>query len=136
MGLLWEKIHHDPNLLVFLYILFYFFVNFGPNTTTFVIPTEIFPIQVRATCHGICAASGKIGATLGVATFTLIDNAWGKEGIFLCCAAIALLGFIVTYFYVFDGPNAKDNPHKLEDEFIKFTQRDNKRGYVKKSIAE
>jgi len=133
MGLMWEDIHNDPNLLVFLYILFYFFVNFGPNTTTFVIPTEIFPIQVRATCHGISAASGKIGATLGVATFTLIDNAWGKEGIFISCAVIALLGFIVTYFYVFDGPS---NPRKLEREFVKFTQGDNQRGYVKKSIAE
>jgi len=34
--------------------------NFGPNTTTFVIPGEIFPAEVRATCHGLSAACGKL----------------------------------------------------------------------------
>lgn len=37
------------------------FSNFGPNTTTFIIPGEIFPPEVKATCHGLSAASGKLG---------------------------------------------------------------------------
>lgn len=41
-----------------------FFQNFGPNTTTFVIPGELFPTRYRSTCHGVSAASGKLGAII------------------------------------------------------------------------
>lgn len=43
--------------------------DFGPNTTTFIIPAEIYPTDVRATCHGISAAFGKAGAAVGAAGF-------------------------------------------------------------------
>lgn len=45
-----------------LYIIAQFFQNFGPNTTTFIIPGEIFPTRYRSTAHGISAACGKVGA--------------------------------------------------------------------------
>jgi PHS family inorganic phosphate transporter-like MFS transporter len=48
--------------LLALYILAQFFFNFGPNTTTFIIPGECFPTRYRSTGHGISAAAGKIGA--------------------------------------------------------------------------
>jgi PHS family inorganic phosphate transporter-like MFS transporter len=48
--------------LLTLYILAQFFFNFGPNTTTFIIPGECFPTRYRSTGHGISAAAGKIGA--------------------------------------------------------------------------
>jgi hypothetical protein len=41
-----------------------FFQNFGPNTTTFVIPGEVFPTRYRSTAHGISAGSGKLGAII------------------------------------------------------------------------
>lgn len=46
--------------------------NFGPNTTTFVIPGEIYPAEVRATCHGISAACGKLGAATGAYFFPIL----------------------------------------------------------------
>ncbi|KAJ7914738.1 phosphate permease [Mycena leptocephala] len=49
-------------VFLFLYCLANFFQNFGPNTTTFILPGEIFPTRYRATAHGISAATGKIGA--------------------------------------------------------------------------
>lgn len=36
-------------------------MNFGANATTFIIPGEVFPTKVRASAHGISAASGKAG---------------------------------------------------------------------------
>ncbi|KAF4707288.1 hypothetical protein FOZ62_004222 [Perkinsus olseni] len=48
------------NLLIFSAT--FFWTNFGPNVTTYIVPSEIFPVASRTTCHGICAASGKIGA--------------------------------------------------------------------------
>jgi MFS transporter, PHS family, inorganic phosphate transporter len=52
-----------PALLA-LYIMAQFFFNFGPNTTTFIIPGECFPTRYRSTGHGLSAASGKLGATI------------------------------------------------------------------------
>src|SRR5580692_8586168 len=46
---------------VLLYGISYFFTEFGPNTTTFVYPAEIFPVDVRTTAHGISAGAGKLG---------------------------------------------------------------------------
>ncbi|KAG8992898.1 Inorganic phosphate transporter pho84 [Tulasnella sp. 427] len=53
---------HSKGAFVFLYCLANFFQNFGPNTTTFIIPGEVFPTRYRSTSHGISAASGKLGA--------------------------------------------------------------------------
>jgi PHS family inorganic phosphate transporter-like MFS transporter len=38
---------------IFLYCLANFFQNFGPNTTTFIVPGECFPTRYRSTSHGI-----------------------------------------------------------------------------------
>ncbi|KAM7279138.1 hypothetical protein ACFE04_006272 [Oxalis oulophora] len=54
---------------VAMYSLTFFFANFGPNATTFVVPAEIFPARLRSTCHGISAASGKAGAIIGAFGF-------------------------------------------------------------------
>ncbi|AEE82693.1 inorganic phosphate transporter family protein [Arabidopsis thaliana] len=50
---------------VIFYSFTFFFSNFGPNATTFIVPAEIFPARIRSTCHGISAASGKAGAMVG-----------------------------------------------------------------------
>ncbi|KAM0462058.1 hypothetical protein ACHAO4_001250 [Trichoderma viride] len=47
-----------------LYIIAQFLFNFGPNTTTFIIPGECYPTRYRSTGHGVSAASGKIGAII------------------------------------------------------------------------
>ncbi|GER29690.1 phosphate transporter 1 [Striga asiatica] len=54
---------------VVMYSLTFFFANFGPNATTFVVPAEIFPARLRSTCHGISAAAGKLGAIVGAFGF-------------------------------------------------------------------
>uniref|UniRef100_A0A7N0V865 Major facilitator superfamily (MFS) profile domain-containing protein n=1 Tax=Kalanchoe fedtschenkoi TaxID=63787 RepID=A0A7N0V865_KALFE len=54
---------------VIMYSLTFFFANFGPNSTTFIVPAEIFPARLRSTCHGISAAAGKAGAIVGAFGF-------------------------------------------------------------------
>ncbi|KAM1234507.1 hypothetical protein FF1_004053 [Malus domestica] len=62
--------HKDNRIgFVAIYSLTFFFANFGPNATTFVVPAEIFPARFRSTCHGISAASGKLGAIVGAFGF-------------------------------------------------------------------
>lgn len=62
--------HKDNRIgFVVIYSLTFFFANFGPNATTFVVPAEIFPARFRSTCHGISAAAGKLGAIVGAFGF-------------------------------------------------------------------
>ncbi|PSN65517.1 MFS general substrate transporter [Corynespora cassiicola Philippines] len=50
--------------IIVLYVVSHIAFNLGPNVTTFIIPAEIFPTRYRCTCHGIAAASGKLGSWL------------------------------------------------------------------------
>ena len=74
----------------------YFFTEFGPNTTTFIYPAEIFPTEVRTTGHGFAAATGKMGAFAGVYLFTDMLNAWGIRGAEGVAAGVALIGLLLT----------------------------------------
>ncbi|PFH52894.1 hypothetical protein AMATHDRAFT_55725, partial [Amanita thiersii Skay4041] len=72
MGFGFDKLTATPSAtkaFVFLYCLANFFQNFGPNTTTFVVPGEAFPTRYRSTAHGISAASGKLGAIVAQVGF-------------------------------------------------------------------
>ncbi|XP_057959982.1 inorganic phosphate transporter 1-4-like [Malania oleifera] len=64
----WTLKEHRIGFVV-IYSLTFFFANFGPNATTFVVPAEIFPARLRSTCHGISAAAGKAGAIVGAFGF-------------------------------------------------------------------
>ncbi|KAM0715896.1 hypothetical protein Q7P37_008410 [Cladosporium fusiforme] len=50
--------------LLACYILAQLFFNFGPNSTTFIVPGECFPTRYRSTSHGISAAAGKVGSII------------------------------------------------------------------------
>ncbi|CAL0299680.1 unnamed protein product [Lupinus luteus] len=64
---------------VVMYSLTFFFANFGPNATTFVVPAEIFPARFRSTCHGISSASGKLGAMVGAFGFLYLAQNQDKS---------------------------------------------------------
>jgi PHS family inorganic phosphate transporter-like MFS transporter len=59
----------SDHALLALYVLAQFFFNFGPNSTTFIVPGECFPTRYRSTSHGLSAASGKIGAIVSQCVF-------------------------------------------------------------------
>jgi MFS transporter, PHS family, inorganic phosphate transporter len=81
-----------------IYGLSYFFTKFGPNATTFVYPSEIFPVKVRTTGHGIAAAMGKIGGFLGVFTFPFFMHWHGLPAAEGAAAIVSVLGLITTVF--------------------------------------
>jgi nitrate/nitrite transporter NarK len=81
---------------VFIYGFSYFFTEFGPNATTFVYPSEIFPVTVRTTAHGIAAALGKIGGFIGVFTFPFLMHWHGLPAAEGAAAIVSLLGLAVT----------------------------------------
>ena len=83
---------------VLIYGFSFFFTEFGPNSTTFVYPSEIFPVRVRTTGHGIAAAVGKLGGFLGVFTFPLFMQWHGLPAAESAAAIVSLLGAVTTWF--------------------------------------
>lgn len=107
---LWSSRTVPPQWLIPLYAASYFFVEFGPNTTTFLYPSELFPTTLRGQAHGIAAAAGKLGAFASALWLPLLLPRLGLEGIFWILAASAAAGAVVTLFGL---PEPKRRP--LED---------------------
>ncbi|XP_015948581.1 low affinity inorganic phosphate transporter 1-like [Arachis duranensis] len=82
---------------VVMYSLTFFFANFGPNATTFVVPAEIFPARLRSTCHGISAAAGKAGAMVGAFGFVYAENGIGIRNTLIIMAVVNVCGFFFTF---------------------------------------
>ncbi|KZV74354.1 phosphate transporter [Peniophora sp. CONT] len=82
MGFGYSALHSSnaaQKAFVFFYCLTNFFQNFGPNTTTFIIPGEVFPTRYRSTAHGISAASGKLGTVIAQVGFARLTSLGGGD---------------------------------------------------------
>jgi PHS family inorganic phosphate transporter-like MFS transporter len=90
------NIEHLVIPFLVIYGVSYFFTEFGPNSTTFVYPSEIFPVESRTTGHGISAATGKIGAFIGVFLFPILMSWHGLLAAESTAAVICVLGLLVT----------------------------------------
>lgn len=94
-----------------------FFENAGPNVTTWVIPTEIFPTRLRATAQGSSSAVSRLGAVLGTFTFPVFVFLYGWSSTFL---AISIFMFIGLAFTMILGTEPKGLA--LEDSSIVFLE--------------
>ncbi|XP_024519561.1 probable inorganic phosphate transporter 1-3 [Selaginella moellendorffii] len=100
---------HNVGFVV-LFALTFFFANFGPNSTTFIVPAEVFPARLRSTCHGISAGVGKIGSILGAFGFVYVSQPTrkselprgyhhpgiGMRNALLLLASASMLGFFIS----------------------------------------
>jgi len=79
-----------------------FFFNFGPNSTTFIIPAEAFPTRVRGFAHGVSAATGKVGAILSTLLFNYLSGPKiiGLANVLWIFFGCNILGAIITYFWI------------------------------------
>lgn len=116
MTLAYAVIAFIPGVITNLSALFviygstFFFINLGPNTTTFVVPVEVFPTQIRTTGHGIAAAAGKAGASIGAFLFPFELKIIHISGIFTLLSIMGLLGLFVTALFIPEGQE-----RRLED---------------------
>ncbi|CAG8751669.1 9907_t:CDS:2 [Dentiscutata erythropus] len=97
-----------PIIFTIIFTISMFFINFGPNTTTFVVPAEVFPTRYRCTGYGISAASGKLGAIVAQMCILFLKDIGGKNHFISCLfqifAAFAFAGFLCSYLI----PETKD----------------------------
>ncbi|KAM1023951.1 hypothetical protein ACFX2I_037162 [Malus domestica] len=119
----WVK-HVNAGFMV-LYGLTFFFANFGPNTTTFIVPAELFPARFRSTCHGISGAAGKVGAIVGVIGFAFVSHGKTEEHpkavemtvSLVILGGVCILGMVVTYFFTpeTNGKSLEENEEYDEE---------------------
>lgn len=85
-----------PIDFLLVYAVSYFFIEFGPNSTTFVFPSEVFPVTVRGWGFGISASTGKLGAAVAAFLFPVLLVQLHLAGTMGLLAGISLLGFVLT----------------------------------------
>ncbi len=85
-----------PVTFLLVYAVSYFFIEFGPNSTTFVYPSEVFPVTVRGIGFGISASAGKFGAAVAAFLFPLLLVRLQLPGTMGLLAGISLLGALLT----------------------------------------
>ena len=74
-----------------------FFGQLGPNATTFCLPAEVFPTQVRTSCHGVAASAGKAGALVAAVFFPLLNS---DLDMFLLSGYASLMASAVTLWTI------------------------------------
>jgi MFS family permease len=79
------------------FAIFNLMVNAGPNATTYLLPAELFPTELRASGHGLAAASGKLGAAVGIFFLPVLRARLGIASTVAIAAAVSLLGLSVTW---------------------------------------
>ncbi|MCE4608077.1 MAG: MFS transporter [Caldisphaeraceae archaeon] len=102
------------------YIMFgiaFMFINFGPNTTTFVIPSEVYPVRFRSTGHGISAASGKLGAAISLFLFPYLSTTIGIKDILLMLSIVSVIGALVTIAFIYE-PKTKSLEEISKEKII------------------
>jgi len=116
LGIFWDSLKEHAVAFIILYGLTLFFSDFGPNTATFVLPTEMYPTPIRSTCHGISAACGKAGAAIGSFGFSIwvSNESFGYAGAWYTFAAISLVSIPITWFFTFDNDAGID---EMDAEF-------------------
>ena len=95
LSIFYQSIKTNAPVFIALFTIAQFFFNFGPNVTTFVIPSELFPTRFRSTCHGISAACGKVGAIVGVAVIGPYFTS-SPQAVLATYALVMVTGFAAT----------------------------------------
>eukprot|EP00591_Stephanopyxis_turris_P004034 CAMPEP_0195509270 /NCGR_PEP_ID=MMETSP0794_2-20130614/2246_1 /TAXON_ID=515487 /ORGANISM="Stephanopyxis turris, Strain CCMP 815" /LENGTH=569 /DNA_ID=CAMNT_0040636439 /DNA_START=239 /DNA_END=1948 /DNA_ORIENTATION=- len=115
IGIWFVQIQHIKWLLLLMYGLTFFFANYGPNTTTFTLPSITFSASCRSTLNGISAACGKLGALLGATLFEPVANSWGDANVMLICAGISVVAWVFTWFCVVSSDVDAANTNEEEE---------------------
>lgn len=111
LGTMFMTTYKEGPPAIALYILGQLIFNFGPNSTTYILPAELFPTRYRGTCHGLSAGAGKLGSILvqifstyyRLGSSTPGDAETARYGkVLIVFSAIMVLGAIVTHYMVPD----------------------------------
>lgn len=116
IGIKFHQLSHQTILMIALYGSTFFFSNYGPNATTYGLPSMTFSRSCRSTMNGVCAASGKAGALLGTIVFATAADRFGQQVVMLVCATLSFVGVAITLICVSEGLLAKPSTEEEDRE--------------------
>lgn len=90
------ELHWGMGWAVAGFCIFELFLNAGPHLLTFVLPSQIYPVEDRSRGAGLAASLGKLGAVLGVFFIPMLLNAGGARLVLWVSIAVMLLGAVLT----------------------------------------
>ncbi|KAL9043279.1 MAG: hypothetical protein Q9214_003530 [Letrouitia sp. 1 TL-2023] len=98
-----------------MYFLSSFFNQFGPNAVTFLVAAEVYPTPIRATAHGVSAATGKLGALLASVMYNYITI----QQKFHVVPWFGLGGMLVTWLFLPDTTGLDLKEQERRWQFIR-----------------
>lgn len=123
IGTLFHLLSEHAVALLIIYGLTFFFSNYGPNTTTFMLPSMTFSKSCRSTLNGICAACGKAGALIGATIFVTASHQYGEQVVFFTCALLSFAGCLLTLLCVSGRVGQHTNADEEEEEYQRQIER-------------
>ena len=71
-----------------------------PGIPVFTLPNVLFPADIRAGCHGVAAAVGKVGAAIGTYMFPIMIAQIGVGPVFLIAGGFCILLLFISLAFV------------------------------------
>lgn len=81
------------------FMCFELFLNMGPHLMTYVLPSKVYPIEVRGQGTGIAASIGKVGAVLGVFFIPILLKSGGSSLVLIVSIIVMLIGGVITFIF-------------------------------------
>ncbi|WP_010652921.1 MFS transporter [Fluoribacter dumoffii] len=100
------------------FMLFNFFINFGPGISTYLLPAKLYNPEYKATGHGLAAGTGKLGAFIGTVCLPILQ---AQLGIYLTLAILAstlLLGWLLTQWLEHEEKKLVLLPDKISESAL------------------
>jgi putative MFS transporter len=85
-----------PILLIALFMVFVKVSNAFTDITTWVLPVELFPTDLRASAHGFATSFSRIGAAASVFLFPILREYWGVGLTLLLIAGAQIIASLTT----------------------------------------
>ncbi len=106
------KNHWPTWISILAFMGFELFLNLGPHLMTYVLPSKVYPVNVRGQGSGVAASIGKLGAVLGVFFIPLLLKAGGSTLVLIVSIIVMAIGALITCLFAPDRYDA----HSVNDK--------------------
>ena len=91
--------HWAAWISIVAFMTFELFLNMGPHLMTYVLPSKVYPVDIRGQGSGIAASIGKIGAVLGVFFIPILLKNGGSSLVLIVSIIVMLIGGVITWLF-------------------------------------
>lgn len=131
IGTLFDPLSGQRAALLITYGFTFFFSNYGPNATTFMLPSMTFSRSCRSTLNCIYAAFGKAGALIGTVVFVTATDRFGEKAVFIACALVSFGGCLISWLCISSDVRMDDDGDGIEGHMAAVQQSWNEESHNK-----